>query len=343
MQGIFLVLVLFSKKHSYQKVTFWLLIGCLISTILFALGDDNYNLFTDNSDWFFFHEPLITTFLVLFIKYKISEKRTFVKKDALLFLPYTLYLVLESISSFWTDNSIIDFFDNLVEASFIILLLHSIYTILKSSKEKWLLIFIIPFTLIFLIDEVFTNIFPHDYFSYIDSYGMFLISIFLFYLLTYRLITSPNKILSEEKSEKKKYKSPNFSNTEAETIIKKLDNLMTEKKLFTNQKLTVNKVATQLGIPRQYLSEILNVHLGIRFQDYLNKYRIEEFIKCLHQENYKNYTLVGIATEVGFNSKSSFNSTFKKMKGMTPSEYKKNTKQLNKHLQKVQKTHSAPL
>ena len=98
---------------------------------------------------------------------------------------------------------------------------------------------------------------------------------------------------------------------------------MAEKQIFKNQKLNVNEVANQLGIPRQHLSEILNVHMGVRFQDLLNQYRVEEFIKCLHQENYKNYTLLGIATEVGFSSKSSFNSTFKKLKGVTPSQYKK--------------------
>ena len=98
---------------------------------------------------------------------------------------------------------------------------------------------------------------------------------------------------------------------------------MTEKKLFKNQKVNANEIAKQLGIQRQQLSEILNIHMGVRFQDYVNQFRVEEFIKCLNQENYKNYTLLGIAKEVGFSSKSSFNATFKKLKGVTPSHYKK--------------------
>ena len=59
------------------------------------------------------------------------------------------------------------------------------------------------------------------------------------------------------------------------------------------------------------------------FQDLLNRYRIEEFINCLQNDTYKNYTFMAIANEVGFSSKSSFNTTFKKLKGMTPSQYKK--------------------
>ena len=98
---------------------------------------------------------------------------------------------------------------------------------------------------------------------------------------------------------------------------------MTKQQIFKNPKLNVNEVAHQLGISRQQLSEILNVHMEVRFQDLLNQYRVEAFINCLHQEHYKNYTLLAIANEVGFSSKSSFNATFKKLKGLTPSQYKK--------------------
>lgn len=78
-----------------------------------------------------------------------------------------------------------------------------------------------------------------------------------------------------------------------------------------------------MGIPRQHLSEVLNIHMKTSFQDYINKCRVEEFAKSLKEEKYKNYTLMGITNEVGFKSKSSFNTTFKKIKGVTPSEFKK--------------------
>jgi AraC-like DNA-binding protein len=55
----------------------------------------------------------------------------------------------------------------------------------------------------------------------------------------------------------------------------------------------------------------------------MNKYRAEEFVECLKDEKFKNYSIMGIANEVGFKSKSSFNTTFKKIYGVTPSEFKK--------------------
>ena len=76
-------------------------------------------------------------------------------------------------------------------------------------------------------------------------------------------------------------------------------------------------------MPRQHISEVLNVHMNVSFQDFINEYRVNAFINCLQKEQYAHYTLFGIANEVGFNSKSSFNTTFKKIKGLTPSEFKK--------------------
>ena len=323
LQGIFLVFVLFQRRTAYQKTNFWLFIGCLISVILFALGDDDYNLVMNDTSWFFFHEPLIISFFFLFIRYNNVEQSAFKKLDALFFLPYLLYVFFESLSDInhFEDSLILKIGGNLIEFSFLGMLLYSIHDILKHQKEKWLLAFIIPFALIFLLDGIsplFLN--AQASFLYTDSYGVFLIAILLFYFVTYRLITSPNHVLG---SANNKYNSSNLSQLEIESSITELNRLMTEQQLFKNQKLSVNEVAAQLGITRQRLSEILNVHMGMRFQDFLNKHRVEEFIKCLHQERYKNYTLLGIATEVGFSSKSSFNSTFKKIKGMTPSQYKK--------------------
>ncbi len=139
--------------------------------------------------------------------------------------------------------------------------------------------------------------------------------------MLYKFITAPKDVLP--KSTISKYKTSSLQPKNVEKYKTELLHLMTEEKLFKNNKLTVNDVAKQLNIPRQHLSEILNVHMKIGFQDLLNQYRVEEFIECLQSETYKNYTLLAIANEVGFSSKSSFNTIFKKLKGMTPSQYKK--------------------
>ncbi len=320
LQGIFVGFALFQKRQEYKKPIFWLFIGGIVSTVLFAIGDDDYNLILSDVNWFFFHEPLMITFFFLFIRYSDANREVFNKLDAVFFLPYLLNIVFE-VSNYLRDSLILKVGATLTELCFIVMLLYSIYDIVKSKKEKWLLVFLIPFTLIFTTDEISYWVSDsHIFFLPLDSYGIFLMTIFLFYFVTYKLIIAPKEILPTANN---KYKLSNLSKTEVESIKRELNRLMTEEQLFKNQKLNVNDIATQLGISRQRLSEVLNVHMGMRFQDFLNQHRVEAFIKCLEEDSYKNFTLLGIATEVGFSSKSSFNSTFKKLKGVTPSQYKK--------------------
>lgn len=331
-QGIFLASVLFQRRKEYEKLVFWLFMGCIASVILFSIGDDDYNLIVPNANWFFFHEALMITFFFLFIRYSHSTRKVFEKSDSLFFLPYLLNIFLQIFLDldYSEYRVILRIGVSLTELSFIGMLVYSIYDILKNEKERWLLTFVIPFTLLYTIDEI-TNIFDIAYLP-LDSYGIFLMAIFLFYFATYKLITSPKEILPSIATtdtitpiviSTPKYRLSNLSESEIETIKKELNRLMTEDKLFKNPNLNANQTAQKLGITRQRLSEVLNVHIDMRFQDFLNQYRVEEFIKCLHQEAYQNLTLLGIATEVGFRSKSTFNAAFKKFKGMTPSQYKK--------------------
>ncbi|APD07528.1 hypothetical protein UJ101_02024 [Flavobacteriaceae bacterium UJ101] len=325
LQGIFLLFILFKHRNNYKKPNFWLLLGCIISVLLHTIGDDNYNLFMHNTDWFVFHDTLIITFFFLYIKYHKSGKETFDSKDFLFFIPYFIDILLHTLEyiGLLEKDNIFEVMIESIEIIFIFyLLVYSIYDIFKFKKEKWLLFFIIPLTFIFITDKVsflFTN--SNNSPLFLDSFGVTLIAVFLFYFMLYKFITAPKDVLP--KSTISKYKTSSLQPKNVEKYKTELLHLMTEEKLFKNNKLTVNDVAKQLNIPRQHLSEVLNVHMKIGFQDLLNQYRVEEFIECLQSETYKNYTLLAIANEVGFSSKSSFNTIFKKLKGMTPSQYKK--------------------
>ena len=102
---------------------------------------------------------------------------------------------------------------------------------------------------------------------------------------------------------------------------------MEKDKLFMDSRLSIHEVSKKLNIPRQYISEVLNLHLNKSFQDFVNEYRVEAFVKNLENEQHGHFTLFGLANEVGFNSKSSFNAIFKKHKGLTPSQFKKSLTQ----------------
>jgi YesN/AraC family two-component response regulator len=97
---------------------------------------------------------------------------------------------------------------------------------------------------------------------------------------------------------------------------------MDKEKPYLNPTLTLKELSTELSIPSRYLSQIINEHMQSNFYDYISKYRIEEAKKLLSDLSCDK-TVLEILYEVGFNSKSSFNTAFKKFTGITPSRFKK--------------------
>jgi AraC-like DNA-binding protein len=122
--------------------------------------------------------------------------------------------------------------------------------------------------------------------------------------------------------EKPKYISSKLTATDAESYLTKLSDLMDKKKPYLNPTITLKELSTELSIPARYLSQTINEHMQSNFYDYIAKYRIEEAKRILSDTS-SNKTVLEILYEVGFNSKSSFNTAFKKYTGVTPSRFKK--------------------
>ena len=95
--------------------------------------------------------------------------------------------------------------------------------------------------------------------------------------------------------------------------------LMKKGKPYLNPKLTLTELAESLTVSPNHLSQIINQYEQVNFHDFINKYRVEEFIQNV--QNNKSYSLLAHALDSGFNSKSSFNGVFKKFKSVTPSQY----------------------
>jgi AraC-like DNA-binding protein len=94
-------------------------------------------------------------------------------------------------------------------------------------------------------------------------------------------------------------------------------------KPFLDPQFSLPVLARRLGISTHHLSQILNEEIGQNFFDFLASYRIEEAKKILSDEEYSYIKIEEIAQMVGYNSKSAFNTAFKKIAGSTPSEFKK--------------------
>lgn len=100
-----------------------------------------------------------------------------------------------------------------------------------------------------------------------------------------------------------------------------LAQIMTREKAYQNPTLTLLDVAQLMTISTKRVSQIINQGFGMNFNDFVNLYRTQAVIDQIQSGNHTVYTLLGIAYECGFNSKSTFNRAFKKHTGLTPREY----------------------
>ena len=118
-----------------------------------------------------------------------------------------------------------------------------------------------------------------------------------------------------------KYVKSGLNQETAIEIHKQLQEVMEKNELFTNSELTLAELAEILQVQPNYLSQVINTFENKPFYDYINSKRIDVVIKLIALPENKKYTILSLAFECGFNSKSSFNKHFKKITNQTPSEY----------------------
>jgi AraC-like DNA-binding protein len=128
-------------------------------------------------------------------------------------------------------------------------------------------------------------------------------------------VTSENELVSTESEYKKSGLKPEIALLKHKELLQ----LMEEERPFLNPKLTLSELSGMLDISSNKTSQLINQYEQVNFYDFINKYRVEEFVR--RAETNKDFSLLANAYDSGFNSKSSFNNIFKKFKGETPSQY----------------------
>ena len=120
---------------------------------------------------------------------------------------------------------------------------------------------------------------------------------------------------------KRKYKKSLLDAADLKKYKHQLEQLMAREKPYLNPDLTLRSLAEMLDLPSNYLSQLLNEGFDQNFAEYVNSYRLETFKSKVADPDYSHLTILGLAYESGFNSKTVFNSFFKKQMGMTPKAY----------------------
>lgn len=138
-----------------------------------------------------------------------------------------------------------------------------------------------------------------------------------------------SNVIMDKEETPVKYKKSGLDDLSANEIEQKLIDVMEKQKPYLNSELTLNKLGELLGVSNHHLSEVINSKLNRTYYDFINEYRVEEFKQRIHDPSNSNFSIIAIAMDSGFNSKTSFNTIFKKMSGQTPSQFRNSTIQQN--------------
>jgi AraC-like DNA-binding protein len=298
----------------------------------------------------------ILYFFICAIRYDSKGRKLL--KNLIPALLISLWVILSFMNFKPISFQLIEIYQNLSLGSFVIItisiffnLFYHIKLFSKILKDKELtasksrlsfsviIFFISSGALIFLITDFFASfILPELNFENKFEIVILFISLILFiefhFFWKYPEIIRKNENSMEKfaivKRNNKKNKLlpaefrpeeyPNLNEYEL-ILAKKLFSLMEETKPYKDPDLTVAKLSEQLDTKSHILSKILNEEFNLHFRDFINNYRIKEFVKIANSQDYKNYTLLALAFEVGFNSKSTFNLAFKKITGLSPGKY----------------------
>lgn len=350
-----LALLVFSKKNKHiadRIFGAWQFVLLIHFTLLYIRFSGIYEtipmLLGMDTPLVFLHMPLIFFYTAAVVGIPLSAK-----KQVVHLIPFALFLVLSVLSFvFYTQEDKLLLYNEqlnqeytIVDILFIVQVVFYCTTLFKmlnryslkiqdefsnidSINLKWLKRIIVGATIAFSINAVLVFLFQRFGVLSLELIGKLTVlvvcgfQVYLgYYGLKYTAIFSENPIMV--KDAKVKYDKTGMEAAITKEKFKELLLFMEKEKPFLNAELTLHQLANEFGVSYNHLSQIINENANKNFYAFINAYRLEEAIRLLQDEGSAKYTLLAIAYEAGFRSKSVFNTLFKQEKGVTPSEFRK--------------------
>jgi AraC-like DNA-binding protein len=156
--------------------------------------------------------------------------------------------------------------------------------------------------------------------------SLILLLIFIFYFVNrviLKALRQPEIFAGITQNETTKYQGSNLTPDQIEEYKKQLVDLCNTEKPFLNAQVNIADLSEKLSISTKHLSQVINQSFNKSFFDFINSYRVQEAQQILKESRDDKLTVLEVMYEVGFNSKSSFNTAFKKESGQTPTEFRK--------------------
>jgi AraC-like DNA-binding protein len=288
--------------------------------LIYLIGDNDNNLFISDLDIFLVDNTLFITFLLLFVKNLEEQKPIQFSEIFCYLIPAIAYSCIEVYELAFGETETIERIEHLLYLIFVIYLIRAFFYTLQLSVSALVKT---PFYLLIisLLINYSSLFFSFDMFEIKKMHAALIFVIaFVFYYLTYLFVLNYDFISKQQQVNK--YKNSSLNPKDIESYKKRIIEAMETDKVFTDKNLSLQTFSEKVNIPKHFISEILNIHLKTNFQDFVNEYRVEEFIQLYSNPDNDHFSILGIATSAGFKNKATFNANFKKFKGVSPTEYR---------------------
>ena len=348
-QGFILCFFIYQKKHLNKRAVYFFIL------FLFSLAFYNAIYALLDMDLFKYYRPLhmfpfpykwligIGFYFYVKNQFKSTDQNLIHKKEWYLFIPAILYglirlywfaIAIEE-NSFRITQVVVD--SNFFRIHEFVYLAFTIGINLKALRFinnnsqivsnsnrktksiKWLKTFtyvyltVLSFNLIIYSADIIIH---NGKESYLYLYPTLIVNVGFIYWIGYIGFTKPNLIINE-------IKSVSNSSNKNSIIEEKLQYQIEVCEIYKSPTLTISELAKKLHLSTKELSKHINESHQMNFSEYLNYHRVHKIKELLVSPEAKKYTLITLANEAGFSSKSSFNAEFKKIMGTTPSKYRK--------------------
>lgn len=198
------------------------------------------------------------------------------------------------------------------------------YSSVEKLNLSWLVIVVFAFITMWMTDLLSFILWSVDpgfsnYNPYLVLISLSINFVFANYIV-YKGLTHPDLFIKGEEQEK--YKTSVLNDDLKDEYLGKLVDYVESEKPYLTPGLTLSDVSKELDIHPKYLSQVINENLNKNFHDFINYYRIKEAQRQIEESIESRKTILEVLYDCGFNTKSVFNTSFKKIVGLTPTQYK---------------------
>jgi AraC-like DNA-binding protein len=294
--------------------------------------------------------------LLLYVKFMTIPERKFSWLALLHFIPFIVFLtvsvifreqpLLEDLKNFFVPDRFISLRIVYSTCFFLSVTIYSVLSFIEILRHQanlknlvsytsgvitlnWLKIvtisFYVAYFVLFILGGInmLGNYIPFDPYFVMFGFIALFSFVYSFYGIKQPVIFGQDlKPDDYDKKDTEKYIKSGLKESQAKDYLQKLISYVEDNKPYLDRDLSINDVSSMTGIQRHHITQVLNEKHKRNFFTFINEYRVKEVIERFSDPKYNHYTILAIAFDSGFNSKTTFNSIFKSQTGSTPSEFR---------------------